>query len=152
MHLSPGGGAGNYIVVPGGVAATGNGWAGIFTANVTGAGGVLSYGGSNNSAGLFYGNTSGNGQYGIAAQGTSWAGYFMGPVVITSGYLQFPDGTQQTTASSHPFGSFYIKYCSGGCYNANPYTGGCSCPSYTPNVTGWVMSSVAPAVCQYMCY
>jgi hypothetical protein len=80
LHLSPGGGAGNYIVVPGGVAATGNGWAGIFTANVTGAGGVLSYGGSNNWAGLFYGNTSGNGQYGIAAQGTSWAGYFMGPV------------------------------------------------------------------------
>jgi hypothetical protein len=58
-----------------------------------------SYGGGNNWAGLFYGNTSGNSQYGIAAQGTSWAGYFMGPVVITSGYLQFPDGSQQITAA-----------------------------------------------------
>jgi hypothetical protein len=57
-----------------------------------------------------------------------------------------------TTSVPPPFGGLYEKYCSGGCATANPYTGGCSCPSYAPNVTGWVMSSVAPAVCQYMCY
>jgi hypothetical protein len=145
--------------VYGQVTGSSGNWAGEFVGNnVAGSGGVLAYGGGSNWAGLFYGNTSGNGQYGVAAQGATWAGYFMGPVDITSGYLQFPDGSQQTTAAvGHPFGGLYATNaaagCGGGLGDGNPYDGGaCGCPSGFNSSLLAIISEATNTVYLWQCY
>jgi hypothetical protein len=107
-------------------------WVGAVTASGGGGGSQAILAGQINNAywtGVA-GYASASNGIGVFGQGGLWAGSFAGPVDITSGYLQFPDGTQQTTAAStHAFGGMYSQVNGSGCYNANPFTGNCSCPA-----------------------
>jgi hypothetical protein len=117
----------------GGYSQDGNSYGGLGVANAYGV-----YGVSNND-GVYGINTSGDAwggvftgpNFGVFASGAVWAGEFAGPVAITSGYLQFPDGTRQTTAATSRFGGGYGQAGNGACVQVNGFTGGCSCPSGT---------------------
>lgn len=107
-------------------------WVGAVTASGGGGGSQAILAGQINNAywaGVAGYASAGNG-IGVFGQGGLWAGSFAGPVDITSGYLQFPDGTQQTTAAStHAFGGMFSQVNGAGCYNPNVFTGSCSCPA-----------------------
>lgn len=125
-------------------------WVGAVTASGGGGGSQAILAGQINNAywtGVAGYASAGNG-IGVFGQGGLWAGSFAGPVDITSGYLQFPDGTQQSTAASHSFGGMYgTNSGSGGCQFPDPMTGGCGCPggynatqalSFTDHTNSWI--------------
>jgi hypothetical protein len=125
-------------------------WVGAVTASGGGGGSQAILAGQINNAywtGVAGYASAGNG-IGVYGQGGLWAGSFAGPVDITSGYLQFPDGTQQSTAASHSFGGMYgTNSGSGGCQFPDPMTGGCGCPggfnatqalSFTDHTNSWI--------------
>jgi hypothetical protein len=124
--------AGNWGV--GGYSQDGNSYGGLGVANAYGVYGVSSNDGvyGTNTSGTAWGGVFTGSNFGVFASGAVWAAEFAGPVAITSGYLQFPDGTRQTTAATTSrFGGGYGQAGNGACEEVNGFTGGCSCPSGT---------------------